>query len=284
MNELAQTSGDGGSGSARLALRVTLFGPFRITDVQGRDRTPKGAKAKALVAMVLLAPEQMRSRAYLAQNLWSDRAHAQALASLRQAISEIRNALGPAAEVFLTDRKSVAFRPGAVETDFDAAREKTAQGLPFLEDLQSPDGTLAHWLEETRAQFSAQERLARQLPVEIRCSGPGDDMFCRVLSHGIANAISDWCALRIATISDDSDVEAGGVDLQADYLLSARVDSRDGRAAVHVALSEGQPYAPKWSMSASVSADPVEVLSDAEMLRLINRHRRAHHARPRARP
>ncbi|AKO99948.1 hypothetical protein MALG_04821 (plasmid) [Marinovum algicola DG 898] len=272
MNELAQTPGGDGSAARAAELRVGLFGPFRITDAAGADRTPKGAKAKALVAMVLMAPDQCRSRPYLAQSLWSDRAQAQALASLRQAISEIRSALGPAADAFQADRKAVAFRPGAVETDIDAAQEKTAQGLPFLEDVQSTDGALSEWLAQMRGQFSVQERLARRLPVEIRSAGSADEMHHRLLTHGIANSIGDWCALRIAAIADDPDrLARNGPEDLAQYLLSTRVEASGERAAAHVALAEGEPYAPKWSMSAAITADPVALLDDSEMLRLVNR-------------
>ena len=48
MNELAQTPGGDGSAARAAELRVGLFGPFRITDAAGADRTPKGAKAKPL--------------------------------------------------------------------------------------------------------------------------------------------------------------------------------------------------------------------------------------------
>lgn len=272
MTQLAETPTGEGPAEANIALRVTLFGPFRVTDAAGRDRTPKGSKAKALVAMVLMAPDQTRSRAYLAQQLWSDRAQAQALASLRQAISEIRARLGPASAVFLTDRRSVGFAAGTVETDFASARQKTADGLPFLEDVQSTDGAMNQWLEEVRAQFTVQLRLSRRLPIEIRCCGTADDMHRRVLSHGIAQSIADWCALQIATLADDPDrlARRGPEDL-AQYLLSARIDAGAAGAAAHVALTEGRPQEPKWAMTAAVSGDPVDILADAGLLRLINR-------------
>ncbi|WP_323767039.1 hypothetical protein [Marinovum sp.] len=251
---------------------MTLFGAFRVTDGTGRDRTPKGAKAKALIAMVLMAPDASRSRAYLAQHLWSDRAQAQALASLRQAISEIRAVLGPASSVFETDRKTVGFAPGTVETDFDQARDKTASGLLFLEDVQSTDAALSDWLEELRGQFCGRERLSRRLPVEILWSGSADEMHHRMLSHGIANSLGDWCALPIATLADAPDRPAP-VDPEAlaQYLLSTRMEASGGRAAAHVSLSDGRPAAPKWSMTATVSGDPVAIVEDTELLRLINR-------------
>ena len=123
-----------------------------------------------------------------------------------------------------------------------------------------------------RGQFSVQERLARRLPVEIRSAGSADEMHHRLLTHGIANSIGDWCALRIAAIADDPDrLARNGPEDLAQYLLSTRVEANGERAAAHVALAEGEPYAPKWSMSAAITADPVALLDDSEMLRLVNR-------------
>ncbi|MGY3439924.1 hypothetical protein [Marinovum sp. KMM 9879] len=255
-----------------VGISVKLFGSFAITDAEGADRTPKGAKSKALVAMVLMAPDLTRSRAFLAQSLWSDRGQAQSLASLRQAISEIRTALGPCAAHFLTDRKVVAFDAGAVVSDFEEAREKTKQGLPFLEDVQSADPAFSEWLAQVREQFGLQEKLSARLPLEIRSTGTADVMHRRLLSHGIADSIGDWCALKIATISDDPDrFASNGPEELAKFLLTAQVDASGDAAAAHVSLADGQPYSPRWSLAANVCADPVAVMSDEKMLQLVNK-------------
>ena len=78
----------------RPELRIALIGAFRVLAPDGEDLTPRGRKARALLAILALTPTRRRSRPALQDKLWSDRGPAQGAASLRQTLTEIRQAFG----------------------------------------------------------------------------------------------------------------------------------------------------------------------------------------------
>src|SRR3954465_8450344 len=78
----------------RPELRVCVIGAFRVLAHDRQDLTPRGRKARALLAILALTPTRRRSRAALQDKLWSDRGPEQGADSLRQTLSEIRRALG----------------------------------------------------------------------------------------------------------------------------------------------------------------------------------------------
>lgn len=89
-------------------IDIFLFGPVCVQDHTGQDVTPSNQKSRAIVAMLALAPRGSRSRVWLRDKLWSDRNEEQASASLRQALTSIRKALGPdLRDILLADKYSV---------------------------------------------------------------------------------------------------------------------------------------------------------------------------------
>src|SRR5438552_18994278 len=75
-------------------LRISVIGAFRVLAPDGEDLTPRGRKARALLAILALTPTRRRSRPALQDKLWSDRGPEQGAASLRQTLTEIRRAFG----------------------------------------------------------------------------------------------------------------------------------------------------------------------------------------------
>src|SRR5215204_6707828 len=75
-------------------LRISVIGAFRVLAHDGEDLTPRGRKARAVLALLALTPTRRRSRSALQDKLWSDRGPEQGAASLRQALTEIRRAFG----------------------------------------------------------------------------------------------------------------------------------------------------------------------------------------------
>src|SRR5438874_766937 len=67
----------------RPELRIALIGAFRVLAPDGEDLTPRGRKARALLAILALTPTRRRSRPALQDKLWSDRGPEQGAASLR---------------------------------------------------------------------------------------------------------------------------------------------------------------------------------------------------------
>ena len=129
----------------RETIRIFLSGPFRIETAAGADITPKGAKNQALLALLATSPDLFRNRRWLEDKLWSDRCADQASASLRQALSELRRALGDAHLVLVADRQKVGLKRAEVLVELSPAGEPE-----FLEGIDIRDPEFADWLRNER--------------------------------------------------------------------------------------------------------------------------------------
>ncbi len=167
--------------SARFGAQ--LIGPFRLAGPDGAARPIQGRRTRALLATLLLAPQQTMGRERLAGLFWGDRSDAQARASLRQCLLELRGVLagssaGPDEEHVIATRETVALAHGVFACDVLALRGalggddwKTAAGLidaagaaPLLQDLEF-GGAYGEWLDIARAELDARiaDDLARHL-------------------------------------------------------------------------------------------------------------------------
>src|SRR5215468_12775675 len=75
-------------------LQIRLLGGFDLQSSRGGVEIPAGRKVRALLACLALSPGSAWPREKLMALLWSDRGEEQARASLRQALAELRRALG----------------------------------------------------------------------------------------------------------------------------------------------------------------------------------------------
>jgi hypothetical protein len=136
---------------------IRMIGEFGVQDEAGQDCTPRGAKARALLALLARTPGHRRPRRWLEARLWSDRAQEQASGSLRQALTELRKALGPLADRLTSDRDCVALAGfGSDLADASAARQALAQGREFLEGIDIADPGFSLWLAEERERVAAE--------------------------------------------------------------------------------------------------------------------------------
>lgn len=137
---------------------IRLVGLFQVVDAAGVDHTPRGAKARAMLAMLCRTPDHCRPRRWLEGRLWSDRGSEQASGSLRQALTELRKALGPLAEHLHSDRDCVALTGFVTDLDRDpeAVRLALASGREFLEGIDILDPAFADWLVEERLRLAAE--------------------------------------------------------------------------------------------------------------------------------
>ena len=93
-------------------LRLTIHGRFSLRDAGGMETPLNSAKGKALLAYLALSPDMTRSREEIMALLWSDRAEAQARASLRQVLHGLKKALPD--ETLAIDDSHVALNPAEV--------------------------------------------------------------------------------------------------------------------------------------------------------------------------
>lgn len=110
--------------------RLKPAGSLAVTDLlSGQDVTPRGRKARAIIAFLSAQPGAQVSREKLVDLLWGDRSEAQARASLRQALLEIRQATG---ELVHADRDNLWIDPELADIDRDDAAGELFENLNHI--------------------------------------------------------------------------------------------------------------------------------------------------------
>lgn len=146
-------------------LHLRLFGDFAAREgVNGAEVTPRGRKARGILAYLALTHRHRASRDIVAELLWSDRGEEQARASLRQSLSELRKALGLCADAIEIERDTVLLRAALFDSDIsrvlaaaDAGRLGELAPMlhdvdrELLRDLQGLSPAFDAWLLSERA-------------------------------------------------------------------------------------------------------------------------------------
>ncbi len=150
--------------------RLHLLGSLRLLDRDGRELTPRGRKARALIAVLALSDNGTVSRERVASLLWSRHGEEQARASLRQSLLEARRATeGAGTDLLRADRETIRLDLQRVWVDVRALRDGTdlvegalreqllpAIGRELLADLGLREDAFDDWLREERARFLEQ--------------------------------------------------------------------------------------------------------------------------------
>lgn len=225
---------------------LRMIGMFEVRDAAGVDRTPRGAKARALLAMLARTPGQRRPRRWLESRLWSDRGQEQASGSLRQALTELRKALGPLADRLTSDRDCVAL--GDFRSDLSnpaAVRAALAQGHEFLEGIDIADAAFNAWLREERLKLAA-ETSAPAHPA------PPFSLQLAELPEGTAVAVARDLASAIARLTAEYLLAEGQRGVTGDRLpgglnLTVEGDWSEDRAWLKVRLVDQANRKTLWS-------------------------------------
>ncbi|WP_146204784.1 AfsR/SARP family transcriptional regulator [Jannaschia seohaensis] len=173
-------------------VRVTLYarGRFRVLRSDGTDLTPARRKECAILALLAFAPQRTRTREALRGTLWSSRSATQAQASLRRALSNLRKALGPDADLLDTRDALVVSLSQEVRLD----RGDAESGADLLETLDHVDPALDDWLREVRAG----EDDAPRHPEAPRARPPDRTSVEIVLLPGPGDVDSDYLTATLA--------------------------------------------------------------------------------------
>ena len=277
----------------RPELRIALIGAFRVLAPDGEDLTPRGRKARALLAILALTPTRRRSRPALQDKLWSDRGPEQGAASLRQTLTEIRQAFGDRyRDCLASDMRGIGLAQDRVTVDIDTADlsdlARMVELPQLLEDIDVADEEFEDWRRQQRTAFeqrviaSKTAASARQATPEpeflLRHAGPAARPWVRLLppltvtsesgfflSRLVADRIAQGLVDQWAIDVGDDGKGPQGVQLRVEALQI----SRD--AAVTVALFAADGTTRLWADSATISLE-ASFVSDAPPLRaLINR-------------
>ncbi len=150
---------------------ATLFGAFQLTAHDGTEIPISNRRARALLAMLCLAPDEPIDRDYLSKLLWPGRFEAQARASLRQCLLDLGKVLASAnCDLLNISRSRIGLRNGTVRTDLsdlqhcltegnylEATERLTSIGAKPLMDQMDFGQAFNDWLSVHRHQ--AEQRL-----------------------------------------------------------------------------------------------------------------------------
>ncbi|WP_173204667.1 hypothetical protein [Sphingopyxis sp. BSNA05] len=159
--------------------QAALFGPFQLIMKDGAEVLISNRRARAMLAMLCLAPDEPIDRDHLSRLLWPGRFEAQAKASLRQCLSDLGKLLA-AADCDLLDisRSRIGLKAGAVRTDLSDLHDLLTEGkyleaterlvsigaIPLLDQMNYGEA-FDDWLSVHRQQ--AEQRLESAVSVAL---------------------------------------------------------------------------------------------------------------------
>lgn len=168
--------------------RLRLFGPLTALDKEGRAVPIPSRRSRALLGYLALQPDRRETRSRLAGLLWADRAEAQARASLRQCLLELRSQIGETQ--IDASREWVALAPDGIRTDvgdLDAAiaqqdfatilELESAAGAKVLLDEPAVSDLHQDWLDRTRE--ASERRRADAIHALLAATADVDPQLCR---------------------------------------------------------------------------------------------------------
>ena len=120
-------------------LEIRLFGPMTIRKA-GQTIAIPAKKVRALLAYLVQREGVEIARTTLTGLLWGERDEAQARASLRQSLSELRAALGESAEALVANKESVTWRTNGAWIDtkvLEAASAGLSEDRTALDEAAS---------------------------------------------------------------------------------------------------------------------------------------------------
>ncbi|TVP72727.1 MAG: hypothetical protein EA339_05555 [Rhodobacteraceae bacterium] len=142
---------------------ASLLGPFRVIAQDGCDITPGSMLRQAILAVLICAPRQIKTRKSLQDLFWGDAPAARASANLRMAIYQLRRDLAPlGADMLVADRATVSLAPGRI-----TARDGDWRDASFLEGLDLPMAGCAgfeEFLRDMRLSAPAEDSPAPHAP------------------------------------------------------------------------------------------------------------------------
>jgi TolB-like protein len=236
---LAAASGPFEADASPIA-RATLFGEFRLTDCNGAEITLANRRARALLAILCLEPNQSLPRDQITRLLWSGRFEAQAKASLRQCLLELSKSLEPLGQPLLVvTRERVAIQSANLQTDLADLEAALTQGR-HEEAIRSLDSIGAHRLlndlnlGDTFSDWLATRREQIVLHLRALVDRAMEELDDPVLRKRLLNAwavLQPFAASATVPVSSDSKTRIAVLPFQSlggadgpDYFTDGMVD------------------------------------------------------------
>ncbi len=112
-----------------MPLEAKLFGGFQLLSSSGQEIEISNRRARALIAMLLLEPDESLERDHICKLLWTGRFEAQARASLRQCLLGLGKILDPLeCDLLEISRSRISLNTASVRSDLDDLEKALADG------------------------------------------------------------------------------------------------------------------------------------------------------------
>jgi len=162
----AATSVAGEAVAAPFVLSVN--GALRLCATDGRALSLGGARGRAVLALLALAPDHAQPRRLIASMLWSSLELRQALARLRDVLHDLRISLeAQGCAALAGDAIAIRLCPDTVAVRLSGTpRSGTPRSGPLLPELLGIDPQLDRWLAETCGEDAAPEVRTPRGPAE----------------------------------------------------------------------------------------------------------------------
>jgi DNA-binding SARP family transcriptional activator len=255
-------------------LEVRLAGGLAVRADGAEVALPGSRRARALLAYLALNPGP-QPRAQVAARFWPDVLDESARTSLRVALTELRQALGPAAVHLAATRESVALDGPDLSVDTRAFDRAFAQGDPAAA-LAACDAPILIELEDDWAHEARREheqRLAEAL--ELAAAGTTDQAEALRLTRAqvaldpLAEAPNRRLIERLAAAGDRSAALAAGRQLSERLRQELGVaPSPQTRALLdELRRDKGEPVAPPLSVTRGYETEFVGRRPELDRLR-----------------
>ena len=239
-------------------FRLTLFGPFSLTDSNGAEVSIASKKAKALLAYLAQSPGKPRSREEVLALLWSNREEAQGRASLRQVLTGLRKEVGQ--DLLRIDRDSVALNADQVDL-------APPNGDEFLAGFSVNDPAFEEWLRDGRlrheketpaalppVQTDPERHTIAVLPFDNLSLDPEQAFFSDGITQDIVTELSCVADLLViapfaAFHNETPSLTAQdiGTKLNAEYILQGSVRQASNRVRITARLTDAKSGAQVWA-------------------------------------
>jgi TolB-like protein/DNA-binding SARP family transcriptional activator/Tfp pilus assembly protein PilF len=234
--------------SARFVLRC--WGEFQLIDrQQAAECSPRGRKARAIIAFLAAHCEGAVNRERLLALLWSERGDQQARASLRQTLFEIRPYTTGASRLLAIDRNQVQLNGVALTSDIARIEELAhADDLEALcQALPERDDRLYGGLDGLDPAFDEWLALERLVQLD-RLLALGAAAAVRGLEHGGYRAVARLIAKL--QVFDETNEAIAQIGMRADHACDddSAVRRRYGRLSK--ALKQELGVGPSQGMDA----------------------------------
>ncbi|MGB0799319.1 MAG: AfsR/SARP family transcriptional regulator [Planktomarina sp.] len=263
--------------------QINLIGGFSMIAADGQDLTPRGTKARAVLAILARSADNRRPRRWIESCLWSERATDQASGSLRQTLTEIRRAMGPYGDLLVTDRESVSLN--GISTDIDVTREeccsRLSKGQKFFEGIDPKDNAFDDWLRQERSAIERElclvavtspvavtgpHQMAFTIHVPERLDGPHG-----VLATSLAETIGQAATHHLAiSLFCDGDQGLPFTPPAEGIALTIRAVPVPDCTLIHASLTDVVQNRLLWAKSEHINMDGDTVAANSQFPQMVN--------------